>query len=58
MKNTYVQAAEKMGIKVGALKKMVYRREIGIIDMGHRTKLITDAEIARINAKRTREAIR
>lgn len=57
MRNTYQQAAEKLGLKVPTLKKMVYRRQIGIINMGHRTKLITDAEISRVIEKRTRRAV-
>lgn len=57
MKNTYAQAAEKIGISVRAVRELVYRRKIGIIDMGHRTKLITDAEISRVVEQRTRRAV-
>lgn len=57
MKNTYAQAAEKIGISVRAVRELVYRRKIGFINMGHRTKLITDAEISRVVEQRTRRAI-
>lgn len=56
MRNTYAQAAEKMGISIHKLREMVYTRKIGIINMGHRTKLITDAEISRVIEQRTVKA--
>lgn len=56
MKNTYAQAAEKMGVSVRAVRELVYAKKIGIINMGHRTKLITDSEISRVIEQRTRNA--
>lgn len=56
MRNSYQQAAEKMGIGLRTLRRMVSRREIGIIRITHKTRLITDAEISRVIEQRTRRA--
>lgn len=57
MRNTYQQAAEKLGVGIWKLRQMVRNREVGIINMGHRTKFITDLEIDRVVQKKTRRAI-
>lgn len=56
MRNTYAQAAEKLGVNVRTLRRIVARREIGIIRLTHKTRLITDAEISRVIEQRTRRA--
>jgi predicted site-specific integrase-resolvase len=53
--NNYAQAAAKLGVSTRTLARYIKRRIIAVVQIG-RGK-ITDDEIARVIAKRTRKAI-
>lgn len=55
--NTYAQTAEKLGRKISYVKYLVKKRRLAVVNMGHKTKMITDAEIQRFITSRTQKAI-
>lgn len=56
-RNTYIQAAPKLGIAVRTLRRWVKQRLISSVQLGHKKKFITDEEINRVIQCRTRRAI-
>jgi excisionase family DNA binding protein len=52
----YDQAAERMGISKTTLRRMIKRREIGIVRFNHKVRLISEVEISRVIGQRTIDA--
>jgi hypothetical protein len=48
---TYEAAAERLAINVWALRRLVYRRVLPVVSIGHRTKRVRPADLERV-AKR------
>lgn len=53
---TYAQVAERLGVSVRTVSRMVFAQKIQVIDMGHRTKRIPEAALKRFVERRTLEA--
>jgi excisionase family DNA binding protein len=51
---TYEQAADRLQVKVWTLRRLVRRRELPVVRIGHRTCRVRPVDIARFTERRAR----
>jgi len=51
---TYEQVADSLQMSVSGVRKMVARRDVKVVDLGHKVKRITENELGKLIERKTR----
>lgn len=51
---TYEQVADALQLSVSGIRKMVARRDLKIVDLGHKSKRISENELGKLIERKTK----